>query len=764
MDMDFRSYLGRIWKHLLVALPWLTSLRTFLRRINFRSYFDRTWKYLLVALPWLTSVRAFLRSISFRSYFDRAWKYLLIALPWLWVLPRFLLKSALFFVSVFLTVALAVVLVEVLCITPRNIAYRYLAPTVADQPANSCDKQWSNPRLLATHKNNEAEAQLATKGAAGLECMLQYHEVPPDPNSSTWYNSDKPIGPISYYLSFVEFQESGRLAEKGFDGSVLEASQLEVLEEHLSRQKNNYVLVFIHGWRRDARIGDENVANARVYAAYTASALDYRCKTTGRYCDYTVTAVFVGWRGARVDERAIEAFADRYLGFLGSAVSGTFKAVVGNFPAMLTLFDRKPISEKIAPSVVASLRHIDGLLKRHNSETADRLIVIGHSLGGNILASGLNSAFIDQIRNHKRGEILHSPLGDLVVLLNPAAEARKWTSLQHEMRLAVHFPENTIYPDKQDKIDLDYYAANQPPIYVSITSAFSWPSATLTQLERRRLSQPDNNELEETKLLAEYDAATHDAFPFFKGNFQPISATLERVAAWFPNSNPRDSTFFPAKTICPTWRIFEAACVKAIVGSLRAVAAAVRNVPFTNADSDETLTIGHLDPVRPPYGNYESINWQSPLPYGTTGEVVVNETFKAPTLYTNAGSADLSECAIVDHWLWKARHNPSLKRFEGWDSGFSHTRDENGPVVPDSDTPNVTPIHPRPTAKDHLEIQFRQYLLNSGTESIITANDPMWNLRAYETALAFHGGYVTYPLICALNQLVMDDIASEPKN
>jgi hypothetical protein len=79
--------------------------------------------------------------------------------------------------------------------------------------------------------------------------------------------------------------------------------------------------------------------------------------------------------------------------------------------------------------------------------------------------------------------------------------------------------------------------------------------------------------------------------------------------------------------------------------------------------------------------------------------------------------------------------------------------------------PNVTPTRPRSNAVDgHLEIQFRQYLLKSGTRSIVTLSDPMWNIRAYDTTLAFHGGYVSYPLICALNQLVIDDIASEPKN
>jgi hypothetical protein len=169
----------------------------------------------------------------------------------------------------------------------------------------------------------------------------------------------------SVYLSFLEFQENGRAAQKGLDGS---ASQLDVLEEHLTRQNRNCVIVFVHGWRKDARIDDDNVANARVFAAHAASFLDYRCRTTGRYCGYTVTMVYVGWRGARVDERAMEASVLRRLGFLGDHLDSMIANVFGRFPALLTLFDRKPNSERVAHSVVSALRHVDRLLKQPAGE------------------------------------------------------------------------------------------------------------------------------------------------------------------------------------------------------------------------------------------------------------------------------------------------------------------------------------------------------------------------------------------------------------
>ena len=53
------------------------------------------------------------------------------------------------------------------------------------------------------------------------------------------------MGPIEYYLSFLEFQENGRAAQKGLDGSALQRSQLDVPEEHLTRHNGNYVIVFV---------------------------------------------------------------------------------------------------------------------------------------------------------------------------------------------------------------------------------------------------------------------------------------------------------------------------------------------------------------------------------------------------------------------------------------------------------------------------------------------------------------------------------------
>jgi hypothetical protein len=669
-------------------------------------------------------------------------------------LPRLLLRIATAGFAALLLFVTAIAAVQMLWVSPRDVAYRFATPGVQ---GGACERQARDPGLLAAWANSEDDTRAGLKYDPGLECMLQHHTLPHAADAA--WNGGAKMGDIGYYLSFLEFQENGRPVQKGLDGTPLKRAQLDVLEEHLSKQEKNYVIVFVHGWRRDARIGDDNVANARVFAAHAASFLDYRCKATGSYCGYTVTMVYVGWRGARVDERAVEASIRRKLAFLGGKIDNALIAVTGKFPALLTLFDRKPVSERIAPSVVSSLRHVDRLLRKGGG--ANRLLVIGHSLGGNMLASGLNRPLIELIRNHRPGEIATPPLGDLIVLLNPAAEAWKWTSLQRETALHTTLPENASDTDDGARKSLSFWNPAQRPLVVSVTSAFSWPAADLTDAELRERGGRDPDS-DERRALAKYDFATHDFFPMFKGNLLPASESLDRLANWFPGSTPKGGTPLSEQSICKPLGYFGPACSRAVVRTLRVGGAVARNLPFMNSVAEETVTIGHMDPPRPPFDSFDSSAWRSPLPFGTTHELIVNNSVGHPTRYTNAASPYLSECANVDHWLWKARHNETLKPYEGWDSGYSHVR-RDGSVVNDASTPNLTPVRPRPVARDgHLEVQLRQFLYKSGTQPIITSNDPFWNVRAFDTTLAFHGGYVTYPFVCFLNQLVLDDIASEP--
>jgi hypothetical protein len=641
--------------------------------------------------------------------------------------------------------------------TKRDVAYRYSGPGSA-----ACIAQLSNATALVAADNDETSDKLNSevRSSQAFSCMLQKHSLRAATETQT------PTGnpSLTYYLSFLEFKENGEPALYDEKKRPLEIAQMKALLDHLVQQRNagkqNFVFTFIHGWRHDARIGDENVKNTRLLAAYLTSFLEQRCTQKQRYCNAAVTAVYIGWRGARLNENFIPPHLDDAL-------------------ASLTLFDRKPVSERIAPAVIAALHKIDLTLDR--TASADwykqpRLITIGHSLGGNLLAYGLKEQMVDLVNRKddfdkpdEQKRPLSSPLGNLVVLLNPASEAENWLAIQRAVHARVGA--DTASPRVQKA-----WSDRQPPIYISLTSARSWPansilhtdlldiveaipkSARLTGQLKARDPKGDN-ECTKIRLFHsdyrpyyEYDSATYDLFPLYKGDLRPLAQTLEEFAypdpflcndATFPPNTPKvqGQPILPVRLF---WRFW---------------ADVLRNLPFMNTDVMQTRTIGHLDPVRAPFGNLFSENDPATW-YGTTHELLIDyQTPGQPgsgaykhgeTKYADAASFDKSGCAVVDNWLTTARHTQGTPKSYGvvnWDSRKSaHSY--------------LTPVRIGPD--EAILGQIRQTLFFSGMRSITGANDPFWNMRAYQTAMTGHNGFVSYPLICSIFQFVMDDITGKP--
>jgi hypothetical protein len=663
--------------------------------------------------------------------------------------------------------------------TRRDIAYRSSPP---DSPkcttwllsGKAIESPKDNSTVLTKYDNDELSAVAADSDLGdAFTCMLQRHAMRegfiPD-------SKDKVGNPsIGYYLSFLEFQENG---------NPVEPRQFQALSDHLKKQKDagrqNFVFAFVHGWRHDARIGDANVENVRLMSAHLASFLEQRCKTAGRYCGVSVTAVYIGWRGARVDEQRLDWLFRGHFPGLTSAI--------GNVLASMTLFDRKPVSERIAPSVVSALQEIDRRIRSGENDGEDwyersRMVVVGHSLGGNLLATALQDQMIAIVNKNfdaiqkaaaapntiQPKPLVKSPLGDLVVLLNPAAEAEKWTSIQRAFLNRVNAA--VLSKDVQTA-----YRVDQPPIYLSLTAAHSWPAndihnTDIASLERR---YPNQNPCElikrhifsEYEPSYEYDSATYDLFPFFKLDFRPLAQTIEDQSDLNRFDCVAKKGTHPYWAEKPNWIVRK---------TLTGLAAALRNLPFMVTNIEQTRTIGHVDPMRAPYGLLTGANDAATF-IGTTHEFLINamgkkqeppapRAFRAPKVqppdaetasYQDAASPLNSECDTVDGWLIAARKRGHAK----WDSGWSNLS-RDGQFSPGSE-PNLTHIRFLPTdAKLYVEGQYRQDLFVSGMRPITGRNDPFWNVRAFESAMTNHDGYVSYPLICSIFQFVMDKITDE---
>ncbi len=188
------------------------------------------------------------------------------------------------------------------------------------------------------------------------------------------------------------------------------------------KDKELVILLFVHGWHHSALVCDDNLACFRkVLAGLKASDV---------LQDKEVVGVYVGWRGESVDTEGFNIF---------------------------TIWNRKSDAEKIGNTGARELLlELDGLydsLKTaKNGKRNERIAMFsfGHSLGGAMLLSAARAKMVGAVRdetfirteksyaeqkqNGSSIKPLRSSFGDLVVLLNPAIEARAWEEFDHDLR------------------------------------------------------------------------------------------------------------------------------------------------------------------------------------------------------------------------------------------------------------------------------------------------------------------------------------------
>jgi hypothetical protein len=708
--------------------------------------------------------------------------------------------------------------------TPLNVAFRALDPR--SEACRAPPEGWD---ILAndTIGNDEwlaADQPPTTEAGVGwemrLRCSIQTHAIPGYQPTSA---EGMPMGEkrsLSYDLAFLEFQEDGNpyvlctqeeYARNLCDGVTVNSSaageaprrgQLEALVEQLRTSPKNFVVVFVHGWRHNSQIGDGNVADLRVYTADAARFVADRCQWGDtRYCGMKATGVYVGWRGARTDENRLQ----RALAPLVRAACGksscfvkTLADSVGTIAAAVTLFDRKPVSEAVAPAVYAALQSVelniglqrairendlapcehvdlvqlkqDGCIAQNDEERKHqaRMIVFGHSLGGNLLATALKDEIVKMVERHRPrrmvpnsetlgagfhtepADFLPAPIGNLVVLLNPASEAIKWAEIQRAVWRHIEMS----FADKAHVDDYEsgnwFFRPDQRPVIISVTAARDWPPGGLRPIDcikfQERIAQAGANSKDLEKALREewdrrsrsvdYDWATYDLFPAFRFDFRPIASSMQRYAERPPRGAAGDlcSPYHPQQL----W-----------LRLVDYVASFLRVAPFMNTDIEQTHTIGNLDPSRAPKSETRG-NIFSGRPFGTTHEVrgwsdgLAARKSKQSLAYRDVVTP-AATCRIAKNWLFEARRTTiDSKRIA-----------ENKPSVIFWDAQRL-PSNQRPA------VRFQHGFDVAGIAAITRPNDPFWNVRALDNALAEHDGYLQPSFICAMQQLVLDDVTQVP--
>ena len=233
----------------------------------------------------------------------------------------------------------------------------------------------------------------------------------------------------------------------------------------------------------------------------------------------------------------------------------------------------------------------------------------------------------------------------------------------------------------------------------------------------------------------DYDWATHDLFPTFKFDFRPFAAYLEHIAAHIEGRQPEGES-------CAT---FPAPSVYAGLKSLpvRTLSLIMATFPFQNSSVEESHTIGNLDPPRPAAGVLADA-LPSAAPFGTTHELLGLHKPGSEKHNSYATLADAAiDCPMSRDWLTRARERRKDQYGMFWDSE------------------DLAPPAASATGQGAPTARFLHGLQLSGIAPITRANDPFWNLRAFDNALSRHDGYRLTSFICAMDQLVLDEITSD---
>ena len=202
-----------------------------------------------------------------------------------------------------------------------------------------------------------------------------------------------------YQLAIVEFDDQGRCYDRGQMDAVAERLNSLAPEDRPAQGQDVILVVFVHGWKHDARSDDDNLSAFRVLLKETVQHEQATASPGAKARQ--VLGVFVGWRG-------LSEFG------LGDAIADA------------TFWGRQAAAQRVA---TGSPRELFGRLRHYRNRRRKQggnplLVIAGHSFGGMIVFSALAQSLIEAA-SAPAGKMVPQ-FADLVLLVNPAIEGSRY--------------------------------------------------------------------------------------------------------------------------------------------------------------------------------------------------------------------------------------------------------------------------------------------------------------------------------------------------
>jgi hypothetical protein len=273
-----------------------------------------------------------------------------------------------------------------------------------------------------------------------------------------------------YTLGFVEFDDQGWFWNRRQLDAVEKMIRAEAGLDQPTNAQGIVIVLFLHGWKNNASYDNENVGMFRATLKELNKAEQVQSSLATRKAR-KIVGVYAGWRGL-------------------SATLEPFKE--------LSFWERKNTAQEIGhgamTELLAVLENLQTASNKARGPGAPRteLIIVGHSFGGAAVYSAISQIVTERFVDTIEHGVPLKPLGDVVILLNPAFEASR------------HYNLNEL------AVSISHYPESQRPVLAIFTSEGDW--------------------------------ATHYAFPigrFFSTIFQkqrhdkPQGAANRKAVGWF---------------------------------------------------------------------------------------------------------------------------------------------------------------------------------------------------------------------------------------
>lgn len=209
----------------------------------------------------------------------------------------------------------------------------------------------------------------------------------------------------AFELGFVEYDDQGQLRDR---------AQMQAVLDHyypIAGTDDVLLTVFVHGWHHNAAPGDTNIESFKGLLRNMSRKESEAATQDGRK-KRRILGVYIGWRGESITAPVL--------------TDATFWA-------------RKAVAQEVGlqgvSEVLLRLEEIVNVKAGYEDVPRplnSRMVIIGHSFGGAVVYTSLQQILADRYVDSRRGKTFQDTakgFGDLVVLMNPAFEAMRYSTL-----------------------------------------------------------------------------------------------------------------------------------------------------------------------------------------------------------------------------------------------------------------------------------------------------------------------------------------------